>query len=273
MNTAASTQQESIRTTVLMHQMACRIGTPDHQQFASAYDVAFPDMCSTLASRKWRAYFEGEKGKRPLKPELLENFCALWAEAGQLYRDGPSDLWLAMWGDERKLWRLCRTRCVANGPDYDDHLWRAIESVFTERTTFGEALREFEGSVLMAEAYNHSLSIRYLTEAIAFYRLHRFMNGAAPLDVDGKGAYRCVRICLDNQGVRWALDSLTFGISNIYGLLVNELAVIEAGRLVHERSYRGTIAVDDLAAYVAHPQAVISDDERWIALNFNWAPT
>lgn len=262
MKTSTERQRELIRTVVLLRILSGRLGAVNHYQFAGRYDD-LSDEPSTQASGKWRAYFNGE---RHISARTLKSLCKFFPDAGKLYQDGPSDLWLAMWGDVQELWPLCRTRYCTLGPSLDDRTWQSIEGEFQDEKTFGATLREFESELLLADAYGEALTLRHLTEAIALYRLHQFINSAAPSDVSGSGLYRCVRVCLDDEAVHRLLNSLV-----VYEFFASELAKVEVGRLEFEDSYRAaSVAVEDIEAYTTNPRKFVSNNQRWNDLRFDW---
>ncbi len=250
-----------MRAVALMRELAKRVGAENPHQFAGWFDER--TGMDTQASGKWRLNFSGD---RPLSPQQLQLLSRLDGDVAQLHRNGPADIWRALWGDVHELWALSRRRFCIHGSTLDDRIWSAIEDEFADEISFGSTLREFEGDLLLADAYREPLALRHLTEAIALYRLHQHMNSIAPSDVDGVGAYRCVRMCLEDAAVRSELGRLGIG-----DLLAGHLADMELGRLKRERSYRASVAVDDLAGYVRNPLAFISHDSRWAALGFAWA--
>ena len=250
-----------MRAVALMRELAKRVGAENPHQFAGWFDER--TGMDTQTSGKWRLNFSGD---RPLSPQQLQLLSRLDGDVARLHSDGPADLWRALWGDVCELWSLCRSRFTNDGPMFDDRIWSAIAGEFDAEKSFASALREFEGELLLADSYREPLTLRHLTEAIAFYRLHQHMNSTAPSDVDGVGAYRCVHMCMNDTTVRSELNQL-----GICDLLAGELADKEFGRLKSERSYRKAVAVDDLAGYARNPRAFISDDSRWEALRFAWA--
>jgi hypothetical protein len=252
----------------LMQELARRVGADNPNQFARWFDEQAD--ASTQESGKWRHNFNGN---RPLSSQQL-NWLSKRPEFNDVhasYLAGPSDLWLAVWGDPKDLWSLCRTRFCTQGPSLDDCIWPAMapEDWGNDERGYGEAMREFEGELLLAEAYAEPLELRHLTEAIALYRLHHFVSSIAPTKIDGSGAYRCVRMCTENFALASQLDAL-----GVYELLVSELVEHEAAQLDASRRYRASIPVTDfqLDAYLAQPQAAIPEFWRWEALQFDWAP-
>lgn len=249
-----------MRAVALMRELAKRVGAANPHQFAEWFDDR--TSMNTQASGKWRLNFNG---KQPLSPQQLQLLSRLDGDVLHLHSNGPADLWRALWGDACELWLLCRSRFDNDGPMLDDRIWSAIEGEFENEKPFGSALREFEGELLLADAYREPLTLRHLTEAIAFYRLHQHMNSLAPSDVDGDGLYRCVHMCLDDSDVLYKLSLL-----GIYADVVSELEDMEFCRLRRDKSYRTIIATDDLADYVGNPRAFVTDDSRWESLNFDW---
>lgn len=249
-----------MRTVALMRELAQRVGAENPHQFAGWFDKQ--TGVETQASGKWRLNFSGD---RPLSPQQLQMLSRIDGDVAHLHCDGPADLWRALWGDVHELWPLCRNRFCDVGPMLDDRTWSEIEGEFGDEKTFGSALREFEGELLLADAYCAPLSVRHLTEVIALYRLHQHLNSIAPSDTDGIGAYRCVRMCLDDRIVQGELHRLGVG-----ELLRDYLAEMEIGRLNAEPSYRAAINVDSSAQWIINPRAVVSDNVRWQALAFDW---
>ena len=250
-----------MRASALLSELARRVGAENPHQFAKWFDER--TGMDTQVSGKWRLNFSG---KQPLSPQQLQLLSRLNADVVHLHSNGPSDLWRALWGDVCELWSLCRSRFTNDGPTLDDRIWLTIEDEYENEKPFGSALREFEGELLLADAYREPLTLRHLTEAIAFYRLHQHMNSIAPTGVDGFGLYRCVRMCLDDIDVLYKLSLL-----GIYADVLSELEDMEFLRLRKDRSCRMIIATDDLADYVGNPRAFVTDDSRWQSLNFDWA--
>gem|GEM_PF-2325925 len=257
-----------MRTVALMQELARRVGADNPNQFARWFDEQAD--ATTQESGKWRHNFNGN---RPLSGQQL-NWLSKRPEFEDVqaaYRAGPSDLWLAMWSDHKDLWPLCRTRYCTAGPSLDGCIWQALapDDWGNDERGYCEAMREFEGELLLAEAYAEPLELRHLTEAIALYRIHHFVNSIAPTKIDGSGAYRCVRMCTDNFALLLQLEAL-----GVYELLVSELVAHEAAQLEISRTYRAAIPVTDfqIDRYLAQPQAAIPESQRWQSLQLDWAP-
>jgi hypothetical protein len=223
----------------------------------------------TQQSNKWYKLTNGSLTKRPDKPIAM--LGQLFHGAEQIYENGPANLWRALWGDATNpavLWPLCRTRIDSNGPWLDDITWKEIEAKLLDERTFREAIREFEGELLLAMAYDQPLSLNHLTESVALYRLHQTTNCLARSDVDGVGAYRCIRLCLDDPGIASKLSNYS-----ALNVVRDELIEMEIGRLIRERSYLASVGIErnQIELYANDPLPWIDTNARWNALNLDWA--
>lgn len=174
-------EQATVRSVALLNHLASRFGADSHYQFAAIYDESMPDAASSQASGKWRPYFVGE---RPLPFKLLALLETAFPGAIEFYRQGPKGLWQAMWGPA-------------------DCLRLPISNELSEFGSFDQALAEFEGELLLAEQYRAPLCLEHLSKAVALYRLHYDLLG-----LDGEGACRCIRLCLDSDEVCFGLREL-----------------------------------------------------------------
>jgi hypothetical protein len=258
-----------MRTVALMQELARRVGADNPNQFAKWFDEQAD--AATQESGKWRHNFNGN---RPLSTQQL-NWLSKLSEsldAHAMYQDGPSNLWRAMWTDPRDLWTLCRTRLRDICANLDSPVWlndAPLSAAHPNDRCLGDMLREFEGELLLAEAYGVPLRLGHLTEAIALYRLYQFTNSIARINIDGGGIYRCVRMCTGNHAVRAELDVL-----GVYELVVSELVATEATHLAASPTYRASVSIAeaDIDVYLQCPDILIRESQRWEALQFDWAP-
>lgn len=251
-----------MRTVALMREFARRAGAANPHQFAGWFD--WRTGASTQAMGKWRFNFSGE---RPLSEQQLNWLSALpeFGDARRLYLAGPTGLWWALWGEDvSELWALCGHQVHPYAYDDPDALLRITDAVVLSGPglRFDESLYNFECSMLLGQQYGQVLDLRHLTEAIAFYRLHQAITRIAR--VDGVGAYRCVRMCLDDDGVSDHLIGL-----GIREMLVQELTRTEVARLESEPSYLAAVGVDDVDSYARDPFMFCSIEERMEALRIN----
>ena len=224
---------DSIRTVSLMHELSSRAGTDNPNQFAKWYDAqqSSESRATTEASGKWRRNFSGQAS---LKDEQLDLLCSLFPDARKFYEDGPGNLWQALWGNVEELWDICKSDRHA-GPELP-----FFESVaYIEFTIYGVS----------------GLNLVDLARSIAIYRIHMEINRLAR--TDGVGAYRCVRMCLNDANLKQELEAL-----GVHGRLHWYLYHIEIYRLISEDSYRDMVGADDLVDYAMNPQAFCSTEQR-----------
>jgi len=231
--TDSERKRGGMRAAALLHALARHVGAENPFQFATRFDARMNS--TTHTSGKWRLNFAGGQALSINQLKLLSQFDA---RANLLHEHGPADLWIALWGDVHDLWQLCRSRLCRMGPSLDDRIWAEVAGEFGDEKAFDETLADFEGEVLLAEANQALLPLRYLSEAVALHRLFQTMSTLALLSFDGAGTYRCVRICLDNANVAAELSH--------HGIL---------------KSIR-----DELAAIVTRPEAAVPAEDRWEAL-------
>lgn len=222
-------RQGGMRAAALLHALAARLGVENPHQFAKRFDDLVGT--STQTSGKWRLNFAGSQ---PLSTQQLKLLCRLDTDAYDLHKRGPADLWVAMWADERDLWRLCRTRLSPLGASLDDQIWSEIADEFVEEKTFDATLSDFENELLQAEAYGEPLLLRQLTEAVALARLFRSLSALALLPIDGRAISRCMHICLNDRNI--ATELRRYGVLDGVRQEVADLAATSAtGTPVTER--------------------------------------
>jgi hypothetical protein len=260
-----------LRTRTVISVLMKRIGCLNANQFGAWINKESERLGwkDTQQSNKWYKLIDGRLTNRPDKTIVM--LSQLFDDAEHVYNDGPANLWRALWGnaaDPSVLWPLCRTRFDSNGPWLDEITWKDIEAKYLNERTFRETIREFEGELLLAMAYDEPLTLNHLTESVALYRLHQATNCLARSDVDGVGAYRCIRHCLDEPRVRLELNSY-----NALNLLHAELVKIEIERLTTERSYLASVGIQghQVELYANDPLSCIDTDTRWDTLNLDWA--
>lgn len=190
MRASTQRQQAIIRSVALLQTLKRRVGASSVYAFAEHFDaLANPETPTQGQGRNgWQALFNGV---RPLSPNRLRALASVpaWADAKDLYEQGPASLWLAMWGPQAVLQNL-------------------FKSELTEWKTVDQLLPEFEGDLLLAEAYAEPLTVHHLTKSVALHRIHRAMAALAPLELNGSGTARCIRRCLDNASIQLELDAL-----------------------------------------------------------------
>lgn len=174
-----------MRAAALMNSLARQIGAQNPNQFALQFD-ALSGM-NTQSSGKWRSSFNGEKA---LSTQQLQLLSRIDPEVFKRHEMGPANLWQAMWAPLQGLRSIVSTELA---------LWPTLEVL----------VAEFEGDLLLAEAYHEPLTIAHLAKAVALHRLVHELNARIiPVGIDGEGTYRAIRRCLDDTSVSAALASL-----------------------------------------------------------------
>ncbi|WNC89604.1 hypothetical protein RI103_18310 [Paraburkholderia sp. FT54] len=219
----------------------------------------------TQSSNKWRHLFNGKLERPPIG--AVRMLSQLFGDAEKYYHDGPSNLWLALWGDARDsniLWKLCRTRIHGfSNWNYGRFTWESTPPESAKVKTFSQTLVDFETDLLGEARSGGTPSLRHLTEAIALYRLHRALNRLAVSDVDGVGAYRSVVYCLETEEISSQLKNY-----GAYDLVRDELEAIEYDRLKTEPAYFASVGIQkhSVTEYARNPLQFIDNEARWEAL-------
>ena len=222
-------------------------------------------------SKKWYRIVRGEQA---LSERGLQDLQRLFPDAVRYFDEGPDRLWEAMWGDVDSLWSICGA--LVHAYEFPDPARKIDKSTLSDPSplelvtgpelSFEESLNNFEGSLLSYRQFGHEISLRDLSESIALSRLHAAVNRLCK--TDGVGAYRCVRLCLDDEGVSLTLKALGEHSSciDIYETVSKELADTEIRRLQEDPSYRESVGVTDLVGYACNPAAFCSNEARVEAL-------
>lgn len=151
-------------------------------RFSVAYDLATGSQ--TAIDKRWLRCFQGQVA---LAPKAVEKLAVAFPAypVQRMYRDGPSGLWQALWGDLSEF---------SAGVLADDL------AAFGD---FGQAMHEFEADTLLVDAYgllDPELTIGHLARAVAYSRLQAGLFG---LDPSGMALVACR--CLDSLRVQTEL--------------------------------------------------------------------
>ena len=251
---------EIIRTTALLRIVGRRLGVETRFQFGQMIDneLAKRGYASSTQSGHWYGYIGGIRSLSQSRDRLLDSLSVIYSDANDLYLNGPSDLWTALWGGIDRLWALCRTQYSNLGPFIDDEAWGTSDK--THNRSFAETLRVFEAELLFAEAYREPLTIRHLTEAISLYRLHRHLDEVTHIPLDCVSAYRCIWMCLEDISIWSVLDEL-----GVFNSVKNLLIAMETERLEISARYRTAIGIDQHLIYLfaEDPFSWFPTDARW----------
>ncbi|CAI8840504.1 putative AGPT-Pplase3 domain-containing protein [Pseudomonas sp. IT-P74] len=263
-----------LRTKALLNELSLRVGMPFADTFAKWFDQemitkGLYNRANTAESNRWAGSF---KGRTALQNEQLDLLHELFSDAQDLYHNGPSNLWEALWGEPDQLWKLCKTRVDANAHFMDDKSWNEALSKHDNQYDICEALRVFEGEIMLAtETDFHDLPFGCFIEAVALYRLHTHAISLFKINSDGIGAYRSLFQCISNGDIKIRLLLL-----GVYLDIKKELIRMETIKLQSYPDYCEKAGLryppsDDAARkYASDPLAIHPNSKRWDDLKFDW---
>ncbi|KAK48597.1 hypothetical protein BG58_30615 [Caballeronia jiangsuensis] len=265
-----------------MHDLMARVGAVNANQFAKWFDLSTEgwsrtttaelasDMATQVAetqdSKKW---YRIVSGAQPLSERSLSNLQRLFPDARRIFFDGPERIFDALWGEIDTLWSVCRV--VGHAHEFPDPKRPVDVSTFDPddlevladaSLSFEESLYNFECSILAYREFGDELTIDCLSEAIALYRIHDAISRLCK--VDGVGAYRCVRMCLNDQAIATQLRKFNShrATINVYESISNELFTAEVRRLHNDLEYRKSVGAEDFAEYARDPESLCSSEAR-----------
>jgi hypothetical protein len=276
--TSTELQRRScIRTIALMHELMRRTKSANTNQFAKWFDSATAHWSRPLKIEPQRPGTEGNKrwyrivrGEQAITEPGLEELQRLFPDAIRYFEEGPDRLWEAMWGDVDSLWSICGA--VVHAFEVPDAVRKTDKSSLADSLTFellagpalsfDESLYNFECSLLSRKQQGEEISLRDLADSIALYRLHTAVSRLCK--ADGVGAYRCVRLCLENERIAATLQALRAHRASIdiYAAVSTDLTNMELWRLRAEPTYRESVRGADFAAHALCPAASRSDEAR-----------
>lgn len=257
-----------------MYELSSRVTMPFPDTFASWFDQEMTKKglykrANTAESNRWVPSF---KGRTALQREQLDLLQELFSDAHDFYSRGPSNLWIAMWGDLHLLWPLCKTRAEIMAHFKTEDYWKYERPHKESETDICEALRLFEGEIMLATETNyHDLPIGYLVEAIALYRLHSHTSELLTLATNGIGAYRTIYQCLFNAEIAATLLRL-----DILENIKNELTTMEIRKIQSNKLYCEALGFiyppseEAAMKYARDPLSIQPNQERWEELRFDW---
>jgi hypothetical protein len=196
----------------------------------------FPDQ------RYYAAPFSERKYRTTSAYSAVTNFSEDWSRQGprSLYLEGPSQLWLALWGKHDSMEALGRLYAT------EEVLWRH-GSIFTDE------LARFEADLNRHVDSCESLSLADLRRAVVLYRLDKRYALGTP--EDKVRAYLCVRTAL-------ADSSIDLQVLQVYSEISDLLLYEQLDRLDCDSDYfyavqdgwaGGTLADGDMFDYAYEP--------------------
>ncbi|HHH9367216.1 hypothetical protein ACM8AQ_23015 [Pseudomonas aeruginosa] len=161
-----------LRTKALMLELGRRTASPTPQKFACWFDKTIKERrphlhVDTAESNRWRPSFNGKSALQSSQLELLQE---LFSDAIEFYHNGPSGMWIALWGDIEALKPLCKTHLEDDAHyiqdekiDWSDHP--------NQTMSLKESIKNFI-EIANYEIYlNDEIALGFLSEAIALHRL------------------------------------------------------------------------------------------------------
>ncbi|MES9813170.1 MAG: hypothetical protein ABW159_09890 [Candidatus Thiodiazotropha sp.] len=213
--TSMERQRSCTRTISLMNMLSSSIGAKSVNNFAKLFDEAFSRFegeeglkgVDTESSRFWYPFFYGE---RPITDKQLDRLLCMDDQVKTLFSEGPSKLWVAMWGDVSELIAIIR--------DYNKSLSHMPLHFITKQVS--RAIRDIDKGNRMLVDFVWSIS---------FYRLINEVQPEALVDVENypatqaSCAWNLIDMCMNDDLVESELDALGIRIQVIDELSKHEL--------------------------------------------------
>lgn len=226
--------EEAGRTKALLKQMLL---TTESDSWDFLYKALLDQLHFELFSpTEWRHLITGQKALTPYKLNWIEQ---AFSGAREFYDDGPWGIWRALFSPARDLWAL------HHGGN----------------SSVEQAIHGFEKRLLTLKK---QIEPEDFVEAIALYRLHATLRDLAPLDVDVRGVYRCVRTC--QQDCRVSALLAHYGIEYEVMSILSEQ---EIDKLNSDKQYNDAIGIKDIAHSVFMRNQIITTEQRVAALRQN----
>lgn len=161
-----------LRTKALMLELGRRTASPTPQKFACWFDKTIKERrphlnVDTSESNRWRPSFNGKSALQSSQLELLQE---LFSDAVEFYQNGPSGMWIALWGDIEVLKPLCKTHLE------DDAHYTQDEKINwsnhpNQTLSLKESINKFIEIADFEIHLNDGIALEFLSEAIALHRL------------------------------------------------------------------------------------------------------
>ncbi|WP_416391859.1 hypothetical protein NR756_06620 [Alloalcanivorax xenomutans] len=209
--------REITQSVALLYELARRVAVPDKPEtayscyhFSSVYDGYSQEATLTNTTKKWHPFFRGD---RPLTKRALGMLEAvpMWADARQVYHNGPAGLWRALWGTMGDL-----IACLRTHPNC------------TPQTSLHSVCGLVEMSVLCAG--EGEIRLVDFVRAVALYRLRGEIEPEARIDGFGLNMTSCawslIQASLNECAVLGELDAL-----RVREPIHRELAALESARV------------------------------------------
>jgi hypothetical protein len=201
-------RKSCIRTVSVMNQLAIKIGANNPNHFSRIFDEVTGE--DTQSSGLWRQNFSG---KRPLSDKQLDRLLCIDAQVKKLYIEGPSKLWVAMWGDVSDLIEIIR--------DYNTNFSQMPFHFITKQVPY-----------LIRDVADGGRVLGDLVWAISYYRYLKEMQPSVLVDIENypviqaSCAWVLLESCINDSSVASELNVL-----GIRAQVTNELSAQELERM------------------------------------------
>jgi hypothetical protein len=198
--TSVELQRSCIRTIALMNTSSKIVGAKSINNFSRIFDDTFSnlerDECkdgvNTEYRNTWYPFFRGE---RPITDKQLKRLICIEGQVDLLCNEGPSKLWIAMWGDVSDLIEIIR--------DYNTSLSQMPFHYITKQVP--RLIRDIaDGGRVIVD----------LVWAISYYRYLKEMQPSVLVDVENypvtqaSCAWVLLESCMNDSFVASELDVL-----------------------------------------------------------------
>ncbi|MCU7936053.1 MAG: hypothetical protein KZQ99_14415 [Candidatus Thiodiazotropha sp. (ex Dulcina madagascariensis)] len=184
-------RKSCIRTVSVMNQLAIKIGANNPNHFSRIFDEVTGE--DTQSSGLWRQNFSG---KRPLSDKQLDRLLCIETQVNELHTEGPSKLWVAMWGDVSELISILR--------GYKKNISQMPLHTITKQVFLS-----------IRDSNDGKKTLKDMVWAICLYRLTIDTQPSASVDgfhfTQASCAWALVETCMSDKLVMKELDAL--GIS------------------------------------------------------------
>ncbi|MET0107424.1 MAG: hypothetical protein ABW084_00860 [Candidatus Thiodiazotropha sp.] len=216
--TSAELQRNCIRTIALMNTLSKKVGAKSINNFSRIFDDTFSnleiDECKDAVSTEYRnTWYPFFKGERPITDKQLKRLICIEDQVDLLYTEGPSKLWVAMWGDVSDLIEIIR--------DYNASLSQMPFHYITKQVPH-----------LIRDIVDGGRVIGDLVWAISYYRYLKEMQPNVLVDVENypvtqaSCAWVLLESCMNDSFISSELDAL-----GIRAQVTNELSAQEIERM------------------------------------------
>jgi hypothetical protein len=215
--TSVDVQRSCIRTVALMNALGKRVGAKSINNFSRIFDDTFAsfesDECKKGMSTEYRnTWYPFFKGERPITDKQLKRLICIDDQVDLLYNEGPSRLWMAMWGDVSDLIEIIRGYSTSLSQMPFHYITKQVPRLIRDIADGGRVIED-------------------LVWAISYYRYLREMQPNVLVDVENypvtqaSCAWVLLESCMNDSFIASELD-----VIGIRTQVANELSAQELER-------------------------------------------